>query len=546
MSPRIRFHWPRPAQVGTGLAGLLLLAALVLPDRLDLLTLGELVRLPVEALVGAALVLALPVRVGRVVAPALGALAGLLALVKVLDMGFFETLNRPFDLVLDWTLLGDAVNFVARTTGRAGASLAGLVALVLTVAVPVLLACSARRLARLAVRRRGTAAGAVAVLGVVWVTCAALGVQLVPGVPVATSDTATLGYHRVLAVGAGLRDQRDFAALAGVDAWRDTPGSALLTGLRGKDVLLTFVESYGRVAIEDPQFAPSVRAVLDAGNRDLAAAGFGARSAFLTSPTFGGGSWLAHSTLLSGLWIDNQRRYASLLASDRMTLDTAFGRAGWRTVGVQPGITRAWPEGAFYGYDQLYSAQNLGYHGPPFNFASMPDQYTRAAFQRAERAPGHRPVLAELALLSSHSPWAPLPRPVAWDAVGDGTVFAGMPATGGTPGVDRDQIRTAYRQSIEYTLGVLISYVLTYGGDNLVLVFLGDHQPAPLVAGAGASHDVPVTIVAHDPAVLARIAGWGWQDGLAPDPTAPVWRMDAFRDRFLTAFGPAAGTPPPR
>ena len=31
---------------------------------------------------------------------------------------------------------------------------------------------------------------------------------------------------------------------------------------------------------------------------------------------------------------------------------------------------------------------------------------------------------------------------------------------------------------------------------------------------------------------------WGWQPGLRPAPDAPVWRMDAFRDRFLSAFGP--------
>jgi hypothetical protein len=80
--------------------------------------------------------------------------------------------------------------------------------------------------------------------------------------------------------------------------------------------------------------------------------------------------------------------------------------------------------------------------------------------------------------------------------------------------------------------------VETYGNDNLVLVFLGDHQAAPVVTGENASHDVPITIVARDPAVLDRITGWGWDNGLKPSPQAPVWRMDAFRDRFLTAFGP--------
>ena len=52
---------------------------------------------------------------------------------------------------------------------------------------------------------------------------------------------------------------------------------------------------------------------------------------------------------------------------------------------------------------------------------------------------------------------------------------------------------------------------------------------------------VKVTLTAHgelDPAVLERISGWGWETGLKPSPQAPVWKMDAFRDRFLTAFGP--------
>ena len=75
-----------------------------------------------------------------------------------------------------------------------------------------------------------------------------------------------------------------------------------------------------------------------------------------------------------------------------------------------------------------------------------------------------------------------------------------------------------------------------YGDDDLVLVVLGDHQPATIITGQGASHDVPISVIAHDPTVLDRIAGWGWQDGMRPSPQAPVWPMNAFRDRFLTAF----------
>jgi hypothetical protein len=288
--------------------------------------------------------------------------------------------------------------------------------------------------------------------------------------------------------------------------------------------------------------APQVDAVLEAGTSRLNAAGYASRSGFLTSPTAGGGSWLAHSTLLSGLWINNQQRYNNLVTTDRLTLNAAFGRADWRTVAIMPGVTRAWPEGAFYRNDKIYGEHDLDYHGPHFSWAPMPDQYTLSTFQRLERAKaGRAPVMAEIPLVSSHAPWAPIPKLLDWNDLGDGSVFKDIAAAGEKPGEvwrDPTRVRTEYRRSIEYTLNSLISYVEKYGDKNLVLVFLGDHQPAPIVTGTGAGRDVPITIVAKDPAVLNRVSHWGWTAGLNPDPKAPVWRMSDFRDRFLTAFGP--------
>jgi hypothetical protein len=208
-----------------------------------------------------------------------------------------------------------------------------------------------------------------------------------------------------------------------------------------------------------------------------------------------------------------------------------------------PGTTSAWPEGAFFGYDRVYGSADLDYRGPSFNWAGMPDQFTLAAFERLERAPSRRrPVMAEVQLVSSHAPWEPRPTMVDWRGVGDGSVFDGMAPTSQEPVViltrDPARVRADYRRSIEYSLDCLISYVQTYGDDDLVLVFLGDHEPSPIVTGSGSGRDVPVTVVTRDLAVLERAATWGWVEGLKPNPAAPVWRMDAFRDRFLTAFGP--------
>ena len=101
-----------------------------------------------------------------------------------------------------------------------------------------------------------------------------------------------------------------------------------------------------------------------------------------------------------------------------------------------------------------------------------------------------------------------------------------------------DEVKAAYAESVAYSLDAVTSFVQQLHDQELVLVVLGAHQPASIVAGQGASHDVPVSIIAADRAVMDRATDWGWQEGLRPDNGAPVWPMDAFRDRFLTTFGP--------
>jgi hypothetical protein len=527
------------ARAMTVLAGLVVLLVLVAPVGAGRRTVAEFLRLPVEGLFGIALLLALPARARRVVALLIGVALGLLAITKIVDVGFLAVLDRPFDPVLDWTFLDAGTVFLTRSVGRVAA--AGVVAAAVGLAAALLLVVvlSTLRLAPLVTRHRTRAARIVAALGVVWLACAVLGVQIVPNVPVAAHGY----YDRLVQARASLHDRDAFGAAAAVDAFRDVPGEDLLTALRGKDVVVALVESYGRVALEDPALAPQVSALLDDGTHRLRAAGFTSRSAFLTSPTAGGGSWLAQATILSGLWINNQQRYDSLVRSDRLTLSGAFRRAGWRTVGVMPGVILDWPEGGFFGYDRIYAAKDLGYRGPDYSFATMPDQYTLSAFERLERTTTDRtPVMAVIPLISSHAPWSPVPDLIDWDDVGDGSGYHATAGAGDAADVvlhrDPSRVRADYLRAIEYSLDTIISYVERYGDDDLVVVFLGDHQPAPVVAGEGASRDAPITIVAGDPAVLDRVSGWGWREGLDPGAQAPVWGMDEFRDGFLTAFGP--------
>jgi hypothetical protein len=458
----------------------------------------------------------------------------------------YTELDRPFDVATDHGQLASGLASVRASWGEAAAAAAVLAVVVLAAAILVGVPAAVVRLTRLVGRHRRTGRALVVALSVGWSLCALSGVEVAPREPVAAADAAPLAMAKVRSTVATLQARQDFDREVAADALRD-PGQADLSALRGKDVLVVFVESYGRVALEGPDSA-EVRALLDERTAQLATAGYTARSAYLTSPTFGGSSWLAHATFMSGIWADSQWRHDRLVSSSRTTLTAAFARAGWRTVAVVPSNHGAWPEGrSFYEFERIRDRVGLGYAGPRFGFSAMPDQYTLAAFARLELAdPGRPPLMAEIDLTSSHGPWAPLPTVVDEAVLGNGSVFdavKGRAVTAQDLWSDRARVPAAYRTSIAYSLGSLLTFVQTSRDDDLVVVLLGDHQPSTIVTGPGASRDVPVTIVAHDPAVLARVAAWGWDDGLRPGESAPVWRMDQFRDRFATAFSSPVAEP---
>jgi hypothetical protein len=102
-------------------------------------------------------------------------------------------------------------------------------------------------------------------------------------------------------------------------------------------------------------------------------------------------------------------------------------------------------------------------------------------------------------------------------------------------------VRQFFGRSVQYSLRVLTSWVTEAHDPNLVLILLGDEQPGAPITGAGASHEVPISIIAHDPSVFRQIASWRWQDGLLPGPSAPLESMSAFRNQFLGAFSTASG-----
>ena len=518
----------------TVLALAFLFAAFVVPNRLSWVTPLSFAYLPLEVFVFGLLLL-VPGRSGLIIRWLAALLLGAGVIFRIGDMSAFMVFARPFNPVLDTYLLADGFHLLTTSIGWIGAVVVSILLAALAVAIILLSWFAlgrARALLLLAPPRR---VGAVLLAGVVLWTG-----LFFAGVPrVSRYFYDQLAMH-VSNTRTSLAELRSFREVVNIDAYADVPGESLFGALRGKDVLVVFVESYGRIVIDSDHYAPFIRPALQQATAALESQGFEARSGFLTSPTVGGISWLAHGTALSGMWIDSQIRYDSLMISERPSLVRLFNRAGWRTLGIMPAITMAWPEGQYFGYDHVYDARELAYQGKPFNYVTMPDQFTLSQFQKLERTPGERqPVMAEIALISSHAPWTPVPELIDWRAVGDGSEFNEQATSDDPPEVvwqDRQRVLEHYRGTVDYVVQTLVSFATTFGDENLVMLILGDHQPMPYVTDETENRDVLVHLIAKDPKVLEAVADWQWTDGMLPTDDAPVWRMDEVRDKFIEAF----------
>ncbi len=472
-----------------------------------------------------------------------GAALGLATLVKLADMGTFAALARPVNPLLDVHFLGNLWHLGVGNFGLAVtlALIAGGLAALLLGAFA--LAGALRGVARIAsgrpARRALVGALAVALVGV-----GLAEIRLVP----AQHDrwvhphTSLLAYYQTRSMATEMADLAAFRdRLAAMpEAPARGPGRAL-NRLGEADVVLIFIESLGRTAVTRAPFRDTVRPQLAAIGDAARAVGAQARTHWLRSPTVGGQSWLAHTSALSGLAVTSQQRYRWLLQSEATTLIDDFNNAGYETVAVMPAITQSWPPGERLGYDRVLDAGQLDYAGSAYNWVTMPDQFTLQRLrQRVLNAgPGDGPVFAEVALISSHAPFVPVPPVLAWESIDDGRIFNRWADDGPDPGAvwqDPERLKHHYRQALAYSLASVAAFLREEGAEDRLYLIMGDHEAAPMVTGHGDSRAVPAVAVSAEGALLAPFAQAGWQPGAVPADDASTQPMQKIRELFRRGF----------
>lgn len=323
--------------------------------------------------------------------------------------------------------------------------------------------------------------------------------------------------------------------------------SSTLSQIGRSDVMVVFVESYGRVAYDRRDFFDTLapeRAELAAAAHDT---GRTVVSGFVQSPTFGGGSWLAHLSFLSGVDTRDAGRAQLLMTQPRRTFGNALAEHGYRRVGLMPGLKWNWPEGVFYEFDRIYDDASLDYHGPGFGWWRIPDQFSLARLDELEVAPPgadsstRAPLFTFFPTVNTHTPFRPTPPYQAdWSRMLSANPFDAAPLQQSLqqqPGWN--DMAESYKGAVAYSLQTLAGYLRTQPRDDLILVVLGDHQPPAMVSGLNASWDVPVHIITSNPAVLAVLKGCGFVPGVIPAPEA-LGGMHQLGPTLLHAFETAA------
>jgi hypothetical protein len=323
------------------------------------------------------------------------------------------------------------------------------------------------------------------------------------------------------------------------------PLASDLGALRGADVLVIFIESYGATTYDRPPHAARLAGAREGLAAAAAATGRTVVSAFVESPTFGGASWLAHASLLAGVEVRDGDSYNLLMTERRRTLVRTFAERGYRTVALMPGLRQDWREGErFYGFDEIYGAGRLDYRGPAFGWWRIPDQFALATLDRLELAPRpRRPVFAVFPTINSHAPFRPVPpyQPEWARLAGPEPYDAEVARSLEGYRAEWRDLDPAYAESMRYSFEWLAGYLRERRGDDLVLVVLGDHQPPLGVAGESPGREVPVHVIARPGPIVDALVTDGFVAGV--DPRRPqLGGMPELARALVQAFG---STPEP-
>ncbi len=306
------------------------------------------------------------------------------------------------------------------------------------------------------------------------------------------------------------------------------------------NIYLIFVESYGSVLYKRDDYRLAYEALLHELEPQLQEAGLSATTALSESPTWGGGSWMAYTSALFGLRIEEHPSYLALVDAyqerDYPDLGNYLQSQGYRYSRVSSLSTELKDEvwalyKNFFGVDAWLQYRDLGYVGERYGWGpAPPDQYVLNFADAAGREATDSPRLLFFITQNSHYPWMPLPE------LADDWQSLNVPAPD-QEAIPDDELEHATRRrnyfnAIEYELRFLTDFIIQHEDENAIFVLVGDHQP-PRVSRRADGWDTPMHIISRDADFVSSFEEYGFVNGLVVEDIQSAIRHEGFYTMFL-------------
>ncbi len=285
------------------------------------------------------------------------------------------------------------------------------------------------------------------------------------------------------------------------------------------NIYLLFIESYGTIVTESPDLKGSYLQQIKGIEKELSSAGYHTASTYSISPVKGGRSWLAFSSFMSGLKVENQIQYNDLIQKNHSFphMVRYFNKQGYQTYRLSTisntnssSLIPYERTNRYWGFDEWWTYWDFKYQGHPYDvLGGIPDQYAMGYYRDVITKDVEKPKLLFFITMGSHMPWFE-PPPIV-----DDWKELNRPQPGKVQSMEGNEI-DRYEKSIQYELELMTRFILEES-ENSIFILVGDHQPPGMEYKiTNITHDAatPIHIISKDSMLIQRFNEDGFQKGM--------------------------------
>lgn len=287
------------------------------------------------------------------------------------------------------------------------------------------------------------------------------------------------------------------------------------------NIFFLFVESYGSILLKDNRLKAQYLDIYNRRISQLNEKGWNAINNFSTSVSLIGPSWLAYTTVLTGVKIPNNFEYEYLLNQTEThsirAIAKQFQIEGYMSYFLNASKPKNGIEVPYrlmselYGINKWILAGDLNYTGTIYGaIANPPDEFTlNFAFEEVidkEKTPFFLYYLTK----NSHSPYiSPKTTVSDWRELNDGSNRLVGDRFLQQPNFED------YLSSINYQLEMLTNFILRNGKDDDIFVLYGDHQPPALAKIDEHGLETMVHVISKNGQFLEGFSEYGFKQHLS-------------------------------